>query len=977
MKISGKPAISRADLIRLYGAFGADALIPASFVAGYCLKDETKKPTPDDAIDGSKPGEPEKGEGDLPPKATSSETNISIPFWRPRSCEFLNPDEMDQQAPKAFIEAVALDDESINADPDKHPPVHQPLCPWARMWPFQRSILGEIKDLGAIDIPKVIQSTAEMRPMKRLPRIYRPGWARRCVLLIDADTRLIPFLQDARQLYRNVLKVRGRLGLDLQLFENGPSGPVSRPGKAPLSHLPFKNPEPGTPILIISDLGLFSRDAKLKNDWVKFGHKLRQSNFQPVVLTPAPYRLWTRELTSLYRMACWDRGMRLPKRGAFGKKGVGRQPLETKRDGTERLLALLAPAIRVEPALLRAVRMLLPVDQCDAGNEAAVWNHDHVRRGYTGFSFDPAHVAIHRADFVRNNAPDIQKSACKLIESHHRHLSPAVGKEEQLIADTLLQGKPSEEAECFFWSSLRTLSTPEFREMAGLESWIKRLMHRHGWDPPMWQSHALCALWAKANQDAWTRGKIVLPEGMDPACATWVFAPEGSVRYYTLFRKGQGFIAANRSEFGSFGGAIFPGGSPVVDLVSSNGVLQVREIETRHSHEYAVNLNHKERVPVDVPMEGRVELITTHQKIILDCQARPSWATGWGRDEKGLFLILQEKEKTRHIYWFPPGKYPVGSWTASGPEIVVEQGFWWDQDDLAENFDIGFKRPSWATDFGLDGYGIYADFQIKSVSQRMRWIMPGKFLMGSPETEPERYEDEHRHEVILTQGYWLGETTCTQAFWKAVMGNNPSRFKGDDRPVENVSWNECQDFIKKLNAAIPGLDVELPTEAQWEYACRAGTVTPFHFGETIGTNQANFDENYPYDNAPQGEYHQETVSVKTFPCNAWGLYEMHGNVYEWCADWIGPYPEDASATRRDPMKATAVSCAAVPGSATAGSCALPAVTGSRLTSATTTSACGLPEVRPSRQARRPAEPDKASLPGKRRKPKHQGKFSPA
>jgi formylglycine-generating enzyme required for sulfatase activity len=206
------------------------------------------------------------------------------------------------------------------------------------------------------------------------------------------------------------------------------------------------------------------------------------------------------------------------------------------------------------------------------------------------------------------------------------------------------------------------------------------------------------------------------------------------------------------------------------------------------------------------------------------------------------------------------------------------------------------EKPEWTRNFrfGKDEYGFYGDFTYKGVTQRMRWIMPGEFMMGSPASEPERYDDENLHRVIFTQGFWMAETACPQVLWRAVMDDNPSDFKKDDLPVENVSWNDCQTFIVKLNEAIPGLSVHLPTEAQWEYACRAGSTTPFHFGETITTDQANFDGNYPYSNGPKGENRGQTVPVKSFPCNAWGLYEMHGNVYEWCADWYAPYPQTTS-----------------------------------------------------------------------------------
>ena len=169
----------------------------------------------------------------------------------------------------------------------------------------------------------------------------------------------------------------------------------------------------------------------------------------------------------------------------------------------------------------------------------------------------------------------------------------------------------------------------------------------------------------------------------------------------------------------------------------------------------------------------------------------------------------------------------------------------------------------------------------------MRWIKPGRFKMGSPKTEKERYEDETQHEVILTEGFWLADTTCMQELWEAVMGDNPSKFKGPQRPVECVSWEDCQVFFQKINQFKPDLELCLPTEAQWEYACRAGTTTPFSFGENITPEQVNYNGEYPYAGGKKGMYRKQTVEVKSLPCNNWGLYQMHGNVWEWCADWYG------------------------------------------------------------------------------------------
>ena len=198
--------------------------------------------------------------------------------------------------------------------------------------------------------------------------------------------------------------------------------------------------------------------------------------------------------------------------------------------------------------------------------------------------------------------------------------------------------------------------------------------------------------------------------------------------------------------------------------------------------------------------------------------------------------------------------------------------------------------PEWAEAWGVDGRGVYAEFTVSGETQRMRYVAPGRFRMGSGADEAERSEKERPHEVVLTRGYWVADTACTQGLWEAVLGTNPSRFVGRRRPVENVSWEDCQEFLGRINALRPGLDLRLLTEAEWECACRAGTHTPFSFGPTITTDQVNYDGHHPYAGGQRDRDRGETVDVASLPPNAWGLYEMHGNVMEWCNDWYGEYP---------------------------------------------------------------------------------------
>ena len=199
------------------------------------------------------------------------------------------------------------------------------------------------------------------------------------------------------------------------------------------------------------------------------------------------------------------------------------------------------------------------------------------------------------------------------------------------------------------------------------------------------------------------------------------------------------------------------------------------------------------------------------------------------------------------------------------------------------------KKLEVGGDIKTDEYGRYTDINIRGVIQRMRWIAPGEFMMGSPESEAEREDDEIRYKVTLSQGYWLADTACTQALWQAVMGENPSEFQSKDKPVETVSWEDVQRFIERLNAGVPGQAFRLPTEAEWEYACRAGSTGPFWFGDQITPEQVNYDGEYPYAGGKKGVYREESVAVKALPCNRWGLYQMHGNVWEWCQDWYGDY----------------------------------------------------------------------------------------
>lgn len=170
------------------------------------------------------------------------------------------------------------------------------------------------------------------------------------------------------------------------------------------------------------------------------------------------------------------------------------------------------------------------------------------------------------------------------------------------------------------------------------------------------------------------------------------------------------------------------------------------------------------------------------------------------------------------------------------------------------------------------------------------WIPPGEFVMGSPESEEGRYDRESpQTTVIHSKGFWMSDTPITQAQYSVLMNRNPSNSRGLSYPVEGVNFDDALEFCSVFSSHA-NVFATLPTEAQWEYAARAGTTTPFHFGETIHSSEANFHAVFPYGESEKGIFRGSPSSVRVFPPNDFGLYDMHGNVHEWCLDHYREYP---------------------------------------------------------------------------------------
>jgi formylglycine-generating enzyme required for sulfatase activity len=213
----------------------------------------------------------------------------------------------------------------------------------------------------------------------------------------------------------------------------------------------------------------------------------------------------------------------------------------------------------------------------------------------------------------------------------------------------------------------------------------------------------------------------------------------------------------------------------------------------------------------------------------------------------------------------------------------------------SQNGPLQPELAPWAVAQGVDAYGRWAEIDLAGQRAKLRWIEPGTFLMGSPESEVGRCDNEGpQHTVTITEGFWLGETPVTQAQWEAVMGNNPSHFKGASKPVENVSWNECEGFFARVKQLKDVHSLRFPTEAEWEYACRAETTTATWVGDLTNSDKKmvrapELDAIAWYAKNSRGKTHD----VREKSPNPWGLHDMLGNVWEWCGDWLTAYTTDA------------------------------------------------------------------------------------
>jgi formylglycine-generating enzyme required for sulfatase activity len=796
---------------------------------------------------------------------------------------------------------------------DKRLVHYQELVPKARLLPALKHYLSSNRTAG-MDVQRLVKQIALQQLPRYLPRCYIKSWHPEWVVVLDFTKRLWPYRQDMHALAENLLKACGQSGVSIRIINHGPLQhwtdwveEQQGRGVLPSKHT-WRMPVANTPVLLVSDLGLLEgRDSSTHQTWQDFIRQLTQAQIKPLALLPLAAEQLDAGLPKKLTLLRWSPDARIHPERAMGS-GV------TVPDGLDDLLAMAAVTRRVDPPLLRALRCLNPKAPFNAGLEGAFWCHADVDAG-SAAQIHHEVQAKHQAHFFEH-LQDCHLDLEQLRYQHHAHLRAVLNHEETLLwyAHAKLDGvqvseeiqKRLQKADTFMRQLAATLKQPDGLRKGGVwwsvaQEIIQRADNQMGKDyiellAPLVQAIAeVRGVWQQP------------PDWVDPADLVGDWRELHSCWLVNDPVTSSMVLQSTPPERNQIALAEFL----IIDQTIDQGGLRIESAGLR----ILLSISHLPYRLCGLQEQTLIKLTSSQETLTLASVNRPRGTAAWGWDASSGALWVRSAQLCGQSF----------QWSASGNPsdqllkiVLTENG----QYQLVENqlssqiklLDIhpsyisyDYENTASRVRFVLDEYGVRADLSVitspDELIQTFRWIEPGTFWMGSPEDELERDSNESpRHEVTISRGFWLADSACTQALWQAVMGNNPSRFKDDpQQPVEQVSWHDVQAFLQRLQELLPGCQVDLPSEAEWEYACRAGTQSPFSFGANINPQQVNYNGQYSHSGGEKGEYRAKTVLVKSLPANAWGLYEMHGNVLEWCKDVQRTYDEQAQIDPLGPM----------------------------------------------------------------------------
>ncbi|WP_298599393.1 formylglycine-generating enzyme family protein [Zoogloea sp.] len=775
------------------------------------------------------------------------------------------------------------------------PPI-LPLVPRTRLWPALRRSLARPHAAG-LDVPALVRRLARAENVRRLPRRRGCASAGEVWVVVDRVQRLLPYDSDFEQIIDEFVRLHGAASLHRWEVCESPDAVLwTRQGRG--AHHGFRGripvPPLGTPVLILGDLGLLSAGRGQESAWLAFCRRLRDGGADPVAWLPLSPRLVSREAARHARVHCLGGDLQPVRPG----RCVEKPPLPAAAlDG---LLTRLACCVRVEPALLRSLRLMQPDGAAEPGLEALVWGHPSaVTAGYRFCEIARPSQADYRARFAALGS-DLQDEILRRMLVAHAHRGRSTETVEALIwrAHTGREAPPGEPAErlaeAIAWLP-RVAASGGLRDVAG---YARDLMCRQGGDRVWVDAHsaAIAPLWLMTGEPS-------IPAGLRSEDIEAASGGLPSPLYCHLAQRNGRLFIEQVPEQGPVDGALWftwKNFNFKTDewFESPRGRLTGAAFQVRNHIEWARDDGAfrywlappgdelMRELPLgDSPGGALFTLRTGSQTLRLGLLSRPSWATEWGFDTEGLYAQapspLGGEVRLHATPWAPEawqGGWPPGPRAFQASPVPLGQG-------MQMGADLQF--------------GLYLDVQLGSAAQRFRWIEPGEFVMGSPEDEEGRDESEGpQHTVRLTEGFWLADSACSQALWVAVMGENPSRLKDEpEKPVDRVSWNDVSNFLRVMEGLLPGVKVELPSEAEWEYACRAGRQTVFNWDAGNAPKRALQDA-LGYMSGSVDQLRQTVLAVKSFAPNDWGLYQMHGNVWEWCADGLRNYESTSQVNPR-------------------------------------------------------------------------------
>lgn len=905
-----KSGLSRADLLWSFASVDSSQHQQIAEILGFEKHEESRQETVCNDQSQVNQQNPEEIDSDSVEPPTDEESfkpvSTSSSYYRITSRSIDQTENQTETTelnlPAWFTEASpTLLEETKTRIPSVHQvkPLHTELTAWSRLLPFLQKILGSRVEGRRPDTVRLVKQAAQHEMIRKIPRKQRFYWATKARMLIDINDDNFPYRRDFLHLRDRLLQARGNEGLDVQYVYDEPGSYVVRYQQQREFIEPWSSPEQGTPILILSDLGMHSQSRQTLYGWLAFGQMLNAQGFRATVLMPVAERHIDNRLLRFFDCIVWDRTGRLKliKGDYQAEKDKYNHP-----ESIDQLLSYFFAVVRADSGLLRTVRHLLP-GAYDIGHEIAIWRHAAVvsEGDEWGWQAGSKSNYLEQAQrLIAEISPEQKLKLVELIGRYHALYPDELYFEAMYSLKLLGLELPVEvekATEQFMQDMVKTYQANLDNSL--LHAWVKRHLVRYEVKAIRQEHRYWCAFMAFAKKRDEQKTGATTSEWPDDLSdvekeEAWLFLnATQTVRTYQLRQVGEKlalipekieipqpdtFQTAMQDDWS----ANAQSGTTLLTLnLTDTHIFHTHTDQRGEQHIVSLNLGQAHDQTFQLPATGQHTFQIGWERITVDVksaqQQKEDWMVFMGSGSEGIYA--ESKDQQNHIYrwyWDTPVFF-------SGARF--SPGFWGYAPEYSSRL-----MPDWAGGAGRDEYGLYADVIVKDILLRFRWIEPASFVMGSPKDEEGHYEREILHQVILTQGYWLAETACTQELWQAVMRENPSDFKGTMKPVENVSWNEIQNFLEQLNKQHPELNLRLPTEAEWENACRAGTTGAFNFDGELSLDKVNYRGTWEYESDKWGEGAlKETADVKSYPPNAWGLYEMHGNVWEWCLDRYGDY----------------------------------------------------------------------------------------